>query len=578
LPSFDVTAIPFSRRGSWLNLSPVVALHTVRDNIHLVSHQTGMHPVLEFVPGGSSRESPGQVIATPGQLTWEMEDEGRIDAVFERVDAIRLRGDVEMTIRDATRELTPFSGTYFFQDPLDGAATFTSYETGRRYRISVLSGRRELNGAEALGAHGNEAPGAYERSLTLHPVDGTWEILLEEIETAAPPASTALSDFDNVRRAVEDEFTQFLEAIAPWRSSRTPAAPLAAYVLWSATVSPRGFLGRESILMSKHWMDKVWSWDHCFNALGVGVGEPQLAIDQLLAPFDHQERSGALPDSVTHSEVLYNYVKPPIHGWAVRRLRKSGVVFSSSQLRDLYQALSRWTRFWLESRRAPGRRLPYYQHGNDSGWDNSTAFDHDRVVEAPDLAAFLLVQLDVLRELADELGEDGTRWATEQTAIRDALLEELWDDDGFRAVGALSRRSSKRSSLLIALPILAAEQLPDVVRERLAAKIENHLTEWGLATQLTESEEYQADGYWRGPIWAPATALIEDGLRRAGACALADEVSSRFRRLCELSGFAENFDALSGRGLRDRAYTWTASVYLTLARDAESRAEAAVPS
>ena len=42
--------------------------------------------------------------------------------------------------------------------------------------------------------------------------------------------------------------------------------------------------------------------------------------------------------------------------------------------------------------------------------------------------------------------------------------------------------------------------------------------------------------------------------------------SARYRRLCEQSGFAENFDALTGAALRDRAYTWTASVYLLLAR------------
>ncbi len=62
-----------------------------------------------------------------------------------------------------------------------------------------------------------------------------------------------------------------------------------------------------------------------------------------------------------------------------------------------------------------------------------------------------------------------------------------------------------------------------------------------------------------------------DGLRRAGADELADEVSARFRGLCERSGFAENFDALTGVGLRDRAYTWTASVYLVLCRDAIHR-------
>lgn len=36
-------------------------------------------------------------------------------------------------------------------------------------------------------------------------------------------------------------------------------------------------------------------------------------------------------------------------------------------------------------------------------------------------------------------------------------------------------------------------------------------------------------------------------------------------------GFAENFDAQTGEGLRDRAYTWIAAVYLILARDARRR-------
>ena len=53
---------------------------------------------------------------------------------------------------------------------------------------------------------------------------------------------------------------------------RTPAAELAAYVLWSATVRPAGFLTDPAVLMSKHWMDKVWSWDHCFNALALAAG------------------------------------------------------------------------------------------------------------------------------------------------------------------------------------------------------------------------------------------------------------------------------------------------------------------
>lgn len=53
--------------------------------------------------------------------------------------------------------------------------------------------------------------------------------------------------------------------------------------------------------------------------------------------------------------------------------------------------------------------------------------------------------------------------------------------------------------------------------------------------------------------------------RGAGHDRFADEISVRFRALCEAHGFAENFDALTGTGLRDRAYTWTAASYLFLA-------------
>ena len=103
------------------------------------------------------------------------------------------------------------------------------------------------------------------------------------------------------------------------------------------------------------------------------------------------------------------------------------------------------------------------------------------------------------------------------------------------------------------------------MRTLLAPRIEPTSPRTASPPNSPSSPHYQADGYWRGPIWAPSTVLIEDGLRRAGHIDLADEISRRFRALCERSGFAENFDAQTGAGLRDRAYTWTASSYLILA-------------
>jgi len=561
LPTFDIREIPFSVRGSWLNLSPVVALHTHSDAVHLVSHRNGMHAVLRCDVVGASDEVTWH--ADAATFTWRA-GAGAVTAVFDGLRTLRLRGEgLGLRLADAAGGLTPFTGTYLFTDAVDGSAVFTSYETGRRYRAVALSGRLDVEGDEALGVA--------DRAVVLGADGAPWEATLEEIDAAAQPFAVTRS-FDEAVAAVADAFAAYVDRIAPWRTDATPAAELAAYVLWSATVAAEGLATRESVLMSMHWMDKLWSWDHCFNALALAAGEPDAALDQLLAPFDHQDATGALPDSITHSEVLYNYVKPPIHGWALRRLRaRAGRPLTRAELTEIHDRLVRWSGFWLERRRVPGHALPYYQHGNDSGWDNSTTFDVDRVVESPDLAGFLAVQLEVLADLADELGLPSLEWRTQGDELVAALLDELWTGKELVAVGARNGRTSTATSLLNLLPLVLGERLPADVREVLGARLEQHLTDFGPATEPVDSPHYEDDGYWRGPIWAPSTALIEDGLRTSGFTDLADTVSARFRALCERSGFAENFDARTGVGLRDRAYTWTAAVYLLMAADAVAK-------
>ncbi|MGI5373803.1 amylo-alpha-1,6-glucosidase [Streptomyces sp. CA-251387] len=564
-PAFSVQDIPFSTYGSWFDISPVVAEKTYAEDLHLVSHQNGMHAVLRLFPVDpvTGNRAETRVEATPGLLSWTAE-RGRVDLAYESPDTVRLRGSgLGIGVFAAARVLTPFSGTYFFREPAGDAYVFTSYETGRRYRVTVLSGT-------VTDTFGGQALGGADRGLTVAAgpdAEDLWEIAVEELDTARPPYAPTAT-FGKIVEAGRNAFADFVDTVAPWRSSATPAAELAAYVLWSATVRPAGLVTRPAVLMSKHWMDKVWSWDHCFNALALAPGRPELAWDQYHLPFDHQDETGALPDSVTHSEVLHNFVKPPIHGWAFGHLRRRlPKPPGRAELAETYDRLERWTDFWLTARRAPGAALPHYQHGNDSGWDNATTFDPERVVVTADLAAFLVLQL---RELADLAGlldrpDDASRWTRAAEATQAAMLDQLWTGDRFVARGVDSGDTWHSSSLLDLMPVVLGEHLPEEISGVLAARIEAHLTPYGLATELPSSPHYLSDGYWRGPIWAPATVLVEDGLRRAGHHRPADEISARFRTLCETHGFAENFDALTGSGLRDRAYTWTAASYLLLA-------------
>jgi hypothetical protein len=556
LPIFDLTGTPFSAPGSWLSVSPVVGQHVTAEHLHIASHRTGMHPVFQLRPVADGVPIAATVAATPAELTWS-NSYGVIRLTFAGPERIRISGTgLGFEIRAADPVLTPFEGTYAFADP-DSAFVFTSYETGFRYRVMSLAGDAALIGSQALGAA--------DRAVVVPAGQHGWDLELHEYRAGAAD--------DRPRPAFEELVGSNIRAFATFADLLVgdPAAStelLACYVLWSALVSPGGFVRRPVILMSKNWMDKVWAWDPCFNAIALADAHPQLAVDQFLAVFDHQDvTTGAIPDSVTHSEVLFNFVKPPVHGWAIEQIReRMQRPLIAEELSDVFEKLSRWTDFWLEHRRSPGSVLCHYEHGNDSGWDNATTFAGERLLETADLATLLIAQLRALARLADELGlpDVALLRVGQADAMCAALLERLWDGERFTARSVITGARHGSNSLLDLIPIVIADQLPNDVTNALVERIEAHLTPVGLATELLSSPLYEADGYWRGPVWAPSTVLVVDGLRRAGRGELADEVAARFRRTCQASGFAENFEALTGEGLRDRAYTWTASGYLIL--------------
>lgn len=556
-PFFDVRTTPFSHPGSWLSVSPVLGEGAVARDVHVTSHRNGTHPLFAIVPMHCGARADAEVTAEPAGLTWT-HAAGGVELVFVGPDTLRLRGwGLGVQLRVVAEKLTPRSGTYAFADP-SGRFVFTSYETGHRYGVTVIEGHAVLHGDQQLGAS--------ERAVLID--DGQpWELELVEYRSGVPTAASIT--FDDAKASAASAFRCFADSIAP---AADGTASLAAYVLWSAIVAPDGFVRRPAVLMSKHWMDKAWAWDPCFNAIALATGQPDLAVDQFLLVFDHQDGTGALPDSVAHSEVLFNFVKPPVHGWAFERLRERlSRPLSPAELVAVYEPMSRWSDFWLDHRRAPGSALCYYEHGNDSGWDNASTFDGERLVESADLAALLILQLRTLGRLAAELGDDAAAHRRDaQAAELVTAMLKLWDGTRFRARGAASRRWHTSASLLDLVPIVLGDLLPTEIRTALIAAAATHLTAYGLATEQPLSSSYVDDGYWRGPVWAPSTVLLTYGLDQAGARDLARSAAVGFRRACALSGFAENFDARTGAGLRDRAYTWTAAGYLILAGAASS--------
>jgi len=105
-----------------------------------------------------------------------------------------------------------------YRDPVDGSHVYTLYETGRRYRITRLSGGLvEVTGAQELG------PAT--RSLTLGGDGQPWEIAIEEFETARAPYQ-ADQPFDLVVTQAHAAFVSFVDAVATARRPlRGPPGP-----------------------------------------------------------------------------------------------------------------------------------------------------------------------------------------------------------------------------------------------------------------------------------------------------------------------------------------------------------------
>ena len=235
---------------------------------------------------------------------------------------------------------------------------------------------------------------------------------------------------------------------------------------------------------------------------------------------------------------------------------------------EIYPFMEKHTNFWFDYRDDNHNGLPQYHNGNDSGWDNATVFDVGFPMEGPDLSAFLVLQMDVLADLARHLGREdkAVEWSQRSDALLTELLAAFWVDGRFVFRNALTGAYTQGSrSLLPYIPLILGEKLPVAIREKLIAELSDPaglVTTFGPASEHPDSSLYDPDGYWRGPIWAPSTFLIVEGLKAAGAPDLARSIALKFCALCEQSGFAENFDALTAAPLRDRAYTWTSSVYL----------------
>jgi len=549
----DLSRVTFSLRGSYLALCVTdegLFLKTVRG-----AARDMLICRLAVLRGGES--VPYTTEASPAELVLSVEG-GNLSICFAADNTLLFKGEsdgIGLRFEDTpfryAHEVRCAGNTYHMIVPSRNQCRYLAF--AQEGRISVA---QDWNGRGAVG----------DVTVDFLPESGGFLCGLEEVDVEWLQKSYHF-DYDACRGRAKESFEAFCKSMPQVPPAYETARELAAYVNWSSAVKASGGFRREAMLMSKNRMAALWSWDHCFNAMALAYGNPQAAWDQFMLPFDRQDASGRVPDCMTDAGESSLYCKPPVHGWALSKMMER-MSLSPAQLGEAYEKLSRLTHWWINTRDGDGDGICEYWHGNDSGWDNSTAFLALPPVEMPDLAAFLTIQMDVLAGLAEKLGLPGeaAEWSRKADAMLAAMVDHCYVNCESVARRAGTHEIVENDSLLLYIPVVLGARMPEPLLQHAidVLKSEKFRTEHGLATEAPASAFYQSDGYWRGPIWAPSTMLIVDGLARAGETAFARDITRRFCDMVVKSGCAENFDALTGEGLCDPAYTWTASVFLLL--------------
>lgn len=551
---FDVSKIPFSRYGSYMALSTIDKKDSKKKELHL-DELTGeniwaANGILKITPVEDKQVIPIDYEATPLSLKGQTRS-GTLTFYFESPEILHITGSGPGVL---------LSGNLDYNNTIPVPGFFHTWKLRtNKLVVTIKSGHGKFEVIDQKGG------------FLIMPQDNQLDIVIEQYQsdwlprTYQEPYQTSMDNLKKELRAWE----RIVPSVPPAYSE---GKNLAAYINWSCMIKPAGNITRYGMVMSKNWMYNIWSWDNCFNAIGLGYHQPGLSWDAFMLPFDHQSATGAMPDYVNSYHMVWEFRKPPIHGWTLSKLMKQ-YRLNDAQLNEVYQKLSAWTNYWFIYRDGDHNGLPEYYHGNDSGWDNSTAFDMGFPAEGPDLAAFLIKQMDVLSDVALKTGKakEADKWKQKADETLRKMIATFWDGEKFISKNAITgKHNTESQSLMSYLPIILGERLPVEISHKMIAdlkKPEYFLTPYGMASESPKSKLYDPDGYWRGPIWAPPTLLIIDGLRSLKENDFAEELAKRFCNTCNKNGFAENFNALSGEALRDPAYTWTSSIFLILAHD-----------
>lgn len=566
---YNINGNLFKRRGAWLALF-------CRDNAY---GRTGLYlgtlrggsvrakdanKLIDIVPTYRGRRQPFVVQAEADQLTL-LTRYGSVRFTYASPTMIVAEGDRDMGL-SMEKIMEQHENVKLRKD---GA-----WEAAFRWTCSVIfkgvngSGFDfdcqwdwdKLSSAEIKGA---TRPGS----------DGTFTLIMEEFTHAGwvrdeyPSYQQAKAD---MRADWESFYAAMPKFIEPYESARAEAE----YTLWSYLMDPTGTITHNMILMISS--EIASQWQMCQNAVALQE-HPDLAIELLLSPLDRVSPVGQFSDLYNDATGVTQFIKPPMHGWAIKQIMKHHDLLAEvgrEKTEQLYQAVGRWGDWFMNYRDDDGDGLPSYEHGDETGFDDCTLFIDHMQMTSPDLSAYLVLLFEAEGDLAGLLGrseEEANAWYDKSKALLERMIEDMWDGEHFVGLVPYTREKVFSKSFIHYLPIILGDRLPAEIVDKIAHDLTvegEFLSPYGIATERMDSDWLNVTerSISRGNIVPPGMIYICTGLfesRRRDAGRL---IAGRYCTALMKQGMPFLINPLAGNVFGFSGGSWPACAYTIIGR------------
>lgn len=351
-----------------------------------------------------------------------------------------------------------------------------------------------------------------------------------------------------------------------------------------------------------------WLWDSCFHAIALAKLNPEDAKKELLSLVSHQFGNGLIPHMIYWERVdgiidiawgrgdTSSITQPPMLAYAAWRIYEADG--DRAFLEKIYPSLYHFYTYLLTDRDPRRNHLAGIINPDESGEDDSPRFDSGLglppqhtldenftrrkglveknktcdfdapfcmkqffwVKDVP-FNAILVKNLSILGRIAEVIGrmDESLHFRDQELRVSDAMRDRMLEDGIFWSLSGESYDKIYVKTWAIFAPLFARILSQDEANRLVEQHLKNPHefgTRFSVPSVAKDDPSFNADGFWRGPVWAATNWFIYRGLKGYGFDEEAERIAEDTARLHLESGFRERFNPETGIGIGAKEFTW----------------------